>query len=106
MVILIAGAILAVATGSLSSVKYNSYAAASKIYGQLTYFTQHTARALFLTRKVNVVSFNNKAGELQTAIQNLYSLNDTLTNGKQSLMINEWKQLVISYNNEIGGQIV
>lgn len=68
MVILIVGAMLAITSGSLSSVKYNAYTAASKIYGQLTFFTQHTARALFLTRKVNVLSFNNKAGELETVI--------------------------------------
>ena len=68
MVILIVGAMLAITSGSLSSVKYNAYTAASKIYGQLTFFTQHTARALFLTRKVNILSFNNKAGELETVI--------------------------------------
>jgi hypothetical protein len=33
MVILIVGAMLAITSGSLSSVKYNAYTAASKIYG-------------------------------------------------------------------------
>ena len=33
MMILIVGAVLAITTGSLSSVKYDAYTAASKIYG-------------------------------------------------------------------------